>query len=491
MIGSGQRQDWQAEAENQRATTPRLMVGSWAGEAAVVEARTGRVCWLRRTGRELGTLAMNAEVAYLGMGYSYAAMRQADANRDDFEKLQRLRARADIPSHLEARRASDGALLWTYTHPKIKERLHIEAERGIVVVGNRRHFEADVPPIQVFDGMTGDLLWQVEGRDAQWSPDQLIAVRGGHIYARLGDHLDETATALDLRTGKPLWQRTWHKPWIFSPNGALIADRPSMSNMTLIDARDGAELANVPMPGTLHLLTDDGIAYTSMRDEPEDVWLAALDARTGEQVWRAAGLGAESFALDGQILSYARTLREQRIAEIGALDAATGERLWQWQSPATLGELLRLWGARRVPAMLWDSTEKSIATIRDIVWQRWFRLRRPRWSIRTSQRKETIGTRLRGIQQGIAGNVGWPLWHELSHGQWQHLWQLHDSYTTGSMQTIWRRAGGLSFLARGSASSRSTPPPDDCSGTRYRPLICRSWTQRSRRSPRIPVARLH
>src|SRR5690242_1231008 len=169
-----------------------MMVGSWAGEVAVIEARTGRVYWLRRTGRELGTLAMDGEAAYLAMGITYAGMKRLSSARDlDPERRQRMIAHVNIPSHLEARRAGDGALLWTYMHPKITGRLHVEAERGMVVASNPCHFDADVPPIQVFDGMTGDLLWQVEGRNAQWSTDQLVAVRGGRIYARLGEHLDD------------------------------------------------------------------------------------------------------------------------------------------------------------------------------------------------------------------------------------------------------------------------------------------------------------
>lgn len=443
MIDSGQRHDQDADVEGQRETTTRLMVGSWAGEAAVVEARTGRVCWLRRTGRELGTLAMNNGVAYLAMDITYAGMKRLSSARDlDPERRQRLIAQVNIPSHLEARRASDGALLWTYTHPKITGRLHVEAGRGMVVVSNPRHFEADDPPIQVFDGMTGDLLWQVEGRNAQWSTDRLVAVREGHVYARLGEHSDETATALDLHTGEPLWRHTWHNPWIFSPNGALIGERPSMSNMLLIDARDGAELADIPLRGMLHLLTDDGIAYVSTRDGPNDTWLAALDARTGNQIWRVVGLGADSIALDGQILCYARTLPEQHTVEVGALDAATGARLWQWRSPGSLGELLRLWGPRRMPAMLWDSTEKSVATVREIVWQPWFRLRRPRWPVRIPQRRQTPGMVLRGIQRGIAGNVGWPLWHEFSQGHWRHPWQVNDATNANWLAARW----GIVFL---------------------------------------------
>lgn len=443
MNDSGQRHARDADTESQRETTPRLMVGSWAGEAAVVEARTGRVCWLRRTGRELGTLAINEDAAYLATGITYAGMKRLSSARDlDPDRRQRLIAQVNIPSQLEARRASDGALLWTYTHPKITGRLHVEAENGMVVAANPRHFEADVPPIQVFDGMTGDLLWQIDGKNAQWSTDRLVAVRGGHIYARLGEHLDEAATALDLHTGEPLWQHTWHNPWIFSPNGTLIAEQPPMSNMMLIDARDGAELSNIPLRGMLHRLTDDGIAYTSMLDAPNDIWLAALDARSGKQVWRVAGLGADSIALDGHILCYVHTLPEQCIAEVGALDAATGERLWQWRSPGSLGELLRLWGPHRMPAMLWDSTEKSVATVREIVWKPWFRLRRPRWPARIPQRRQSPTMKLRGIRDAIASEVVWPLWREFSQGHWRHPWQTHDATNANWLAARW----GIVFL---------------------------------------------
>ena len=107
-------------AENQRETTPRLMVGSWAGEAAVVEARTGRVCWLRRTRRELGTFVHGGERgSQLLSGYALRRM-QTDllCTYDRSHAGDRYASLRNTPAHLEARRASDSALLWTYSAPK-------------------------------------------------------------------------------------------------------------------------------------------------------------------------------------------------------------------------------------------------------------------------------------------------------------------------------------------------------------------------------------
>lgn len=438
--------DSSSDHESQRDATPRLMVGSWAGEVAVVEARSGRVCWMRRTKRQLGTFALDGEAAYFAMGSAFAAIKRIQTARDlDTGQGRRLIAQADAPAQLEAHRARDGALLWTYAHPKIKGQLHIEAESGIVVAANPRHFEADVPPIQAFDGMYGNLLWEVAGRSAQWSSDPFVAVHGGRVYARLGDHSEDTITALTLRTGKPLWKRPWHDYWRFTPSGALIGEyRTSddlIRSLALIDVRDGSEVASVPVLGVPRLLTDEGIVYTDNGYE-DATWIAALDARTGVELWRTSGVAHDHLALDGVILSYAHILPERRIVEVGALNAVTGERLWQWRSPATLGELLRLWGIRRMPAMLWDSTEKSTATIREIVGQRWFRIRTPPSRGRASRRRQSLGMRLRGVPRSIVQNVGLPLWQELTNGQWRHPWQLHDAMNANWLAARW----GIVFL---------------------------------------------
>ena len=50
--------------------------------------------------------------------------------------------------------------------------------------------------------------------------------------------------------------------------------------------------------------------------------------------------------------------------------------------------------------------------------------------------------KLRGIRDAIAGDVWWPLWNELSHGQWRHPWQLHDGINANNLAAQW----GIVFL---------------------------------------------
>jgi len=95
-----------------------------------------------------------------------------------------------------------------------------------------------------------------------------------------------------------------------------------------------------------------------------------------------------------------------------------------------------------MPAMLWDSTEKSAATLREIVWRPWFRLRRPLLRVGVPQRRRTPGMWLRDIQRGLAVNIGWPLWHEFSWGHWRHPWQVHDATNANWLAARW----GIVFL---------------------------------------------
>ena len=92
MMDSEQRQD----TERQRDTTPQIMVGSWAGEVAVVDARTGHVNWLRRTKRQLGTLALDSEVAYVAAGYSLETFHRLSRTPPGAER-DRMAAQLDAP----------------------------------------------------------------------------------------------------------------------------------------------------------------------------------------------------------------------------------------------------------------------------------------------------------------------------------------------------------------------------------------------------------
>jgi outer membrane protein assembly factor BamB len=448
MIDSGQRHERDADAESRRETTPRLMVGSWAGEVAVVEARTGRVCWLRRIGCELGTLAMNEEVTYLATGITYAGMNRLQSARDlDPERRQRLIAQVNIPSHLEARRASDGALLWTHVHPLVTGQMQVEVDSGVVIAANPRHFKEGAPDIQAFDAASGSPLWTLGtlGQLGSHEDDaQLIRVCGGRVYTQLTASREQI-TAFDIHSGRRLWERPFNDYWVFSPSGALIGeqryddDRPGV---TIIDAHNGAEISSFQTDGVIRQFTDDGIAYVDGNTYEDATWIAAVNARTGEEYWRTLDVPHDFLALDGAILSYSRLIPGKGNAEVGALDAGRGARLWQWRSPGSLSELLRLWGPRRMPAMLLDSTAKSAATLWAIVGRPWFRLRRPLLRVGVPQRRRTPGRWLRDIQRGLANNIGWPLWQEFLWGHWRHPWQLHGAMNANWLAARW----GIVFL---------------------------------------------
>ena len=446
MIDSGQRHDQDVDAENQRETTPRLMVGSWAGEVAVVEARTGRVCWVRHTGRELGTFVLEGDAAISVSGMPFATRKRIDSARiDEAIRRQIHIAQEATPAQVEARRASDGAPMWTYAHPKVMRRLYFEADSGVIVSVSTRHIDDDAPTMQTFDAATGALLWERKDPGGQWNIVTLRAAHGGRLYARLTDDFDQT-TALDMRSGRPLWERRASDYWVFSPGGALIGeqrqDYEHHGTIALINAHDGSDISSIPTDGVIRQITNEGIVYIDGNLFEDANWIAAVNARTGQELWRTRDVRHEQLALDGGIVVYKHVIPEKGNVEVGALDAETGERLWQWRSPDSLGGVLRLWGARRMPLMLWDSTIKSVATIGGIVWRPWFHLRRPPSRFRGPLRQQTLSAKLRDIRQSIASDVGWPLWREFSQGHWRHPWQTHGATNANWLAARW----GIVFL---------------------------------------------
>ncbi|HEY7340587.1 MAG TPA: PQQ-binding-like beta-propeller repeat protein [Ktedonobacterales bacterium] len=433
MMDSGALQNQDADTASQRETPPRLMVGSWAGEVAVVEARTGRVCWLRRSRHQLGTFALDSETAFVAVGYSLDMFHQLPRTPQGAE-WDRMAAQLDAPAHLEARRASDGALLWAYADWNIGGSLHTVANNGVVIAAGVGQFGAADSHIHALDAVTGAQLWTVEGSSASGGIDRLITACGGRVYIHLAGQY-ETISALDIRTGTPLWQRQWHSLGPFSPNGALYAEEHLAydegtgwsGSLQLISVTNGAESASVPLSGAVRALTNDGVCYVTAVDDLRDTWMAALDARTGAELWRTPGIVADYVALDGAILCYSRMMMNDRIVEIAALDAVTGRRLWQWRTPGSLGELLRLWGMRHMPLMAWESTKKSAAAVASIV-----TLRHPIG--------EAVRRRKRGRRRPSARWIA--LRHEFHHGQWRHPWQLHSAGNANWLVARW----GIVFL---------------------------------------------
>jgi outer membrane protein assembly factor BamB len=434
-----QRQDQTADVSAARAsdqdTTPRIMVGAVNGEVAVVEARTGRVCWMRRIGRIYDAFALDEEAAYLAPGGTFALQQRLRRASPDSAEWRRVAALLDTPTQLEARRARDGALLWTYADPLITGRMSLEVESGIVVAADPQHYKDGAPDIQAFDATSGSRLWALGKHTNRGEDARFVTAHSGRAYARLRDSLEQI-TALDIRTGKQIWQRRYEDPRVFSPSGALIgephanydeAENRTHFALTLIDAHDGSELASFPTAGVAHQISDDGIAYVDRNYYEEATWIAAVDIRTGEELWRTTDVDHDYLALDGGMLYYSRLHMRERIVEIGALNAATGERLWQWRTPANLTELLHLWGPRHMPLMLWDSTKRITGVLGAILAQ-----------------KHHIAQAVRG--RSVRGKKPSPrrqaFRHEFYHGQWRHPWQLHNANNANWLAARW----GIVFL---------------------------------------------
>ena len=230
--------------------------------------------------------------------------------------------------------------------------------------------------------------------------------------------------------------------WVFVLSGALIGeqrpdyDRPGA--IALINARDGSDLSGFPTDWVIRQLTDDGMAYIDGNTYEDATWIAALDLRAGVEVWRTHDVAHDHLALDGAILSYGHSIPGKGNVEIGALDVATGERLWQWPFASLARRVAApLGSAPHAHAMLWDSTEKSVATIGGIVWRPWFRLRKPPSRFREPPRQQTLGSKLRDIRQSIASDVGWPLWREFSQGHWRHPWQVDSAMNANWLAARW------------------------------------------------------
>ena len=195
---------------------------------------------------------MEGDAAVYVTGMPFAVRKRINSARlDDSIRQQIHVAQEATPAQLEARRTSDGALLWTYAHPKVMRRLYFAADAGTIVSADDRHFDADVPTMQAFDAATGTLLWERESLTGRGN-STLRGAHGGRLYARLNDNFEQT-TALDMRSGRPLWERHAYDYWVFSPSGALIGEqRPDYDHpgaIALINARDGSDLFKLPDRG--------------------------------------------------------------------------------------------------------------------------------------------------------------------------------------------------------------------------------------------------
>lgn len=409
-----------------RHRIPALVVGSWQGDVAVVQAQTGARLWHQQTSRKLATLAQDGTRFYLAPGVPHALRRQAQRLLGDRKRahlLQRLQEQAAVPTALTGRRLDDGSLVWTHTDWSLTGPLHLAVDGNTLLAGSHfapRHSEA-APSIYALDTESGRVLWTTPARP-HGSIDWVLNTGGGRVFVRLGSAPNQMQVR-ETRTGRDLWSTERGSISCLSlPRGGLVAQQSPggflASMLTVLRAEDGTQLSQILLSGTLQLFTDYGVAYAaSASTAPDEAWVAAVDATAGgRELWRADGVLAYSMALDGDHLYYAGVRHDPHVppcpaslAEVGALDVHTGTRLWTWHSPHNTAELLQLWGTG-TPAMLFDSAKKSWATITNALIDR-------------RNRKSLLLT-------------------EMHIGQWRHPYTLH-----GSINALWLEArDGLVYV---------------------------------------------
>ncbi|HTJ59484.1 MAG TPA: PQQ-binding-like beta-propeller repeat protein [Devosiaceae bacterium] len=182
--------------------------------------------------------------------------------------------------------------------------------------------------VQALDGATGDLLWQYQ----RSLPQPLIAAAGNNLAKRnmaiYGNALivatsDVHLIALDLKTGKLLWDKTtadWSKGYRYSA-GPMIADGKIIQGMTGCGSAEPGGCfigAYSPKDGT-ELWRDYTIARTGSEN---NTWNGIpLDNRYGASVWIAG-----SYDPDNKVVYYGVAQPYPWIAEINGLLPASKEK---------------------------------------------------------------------------------------------------------------------------------------------------------------------
>ena len=189
------------------------------------------------------------------------------------------------------------------------------------------------------------LLWKVAGLGQGYcSP----IISRGTIYITGDENETLTIFALDLE-GKTKWKTQngefWKNPFPGARASCNYSDghvyhMNAHGRLVCLDAKDGRQVWSVPIlerysSGNITWgisespLVADGRVFVTPAGL--DALMVALDARTGEEVWRTPSLAGEKPSYASAILVDTREGRQiitGGAAHAFGIDAATGERLW-------------------------------------------------------------------------------------------------------------------------------------------------------------------
>jgi outer membrane protein assembly factor BamB len=393
----------------QRARAPEAAAGAHGPSTALaglvgdgvalLRVDTGAQLWRKWVRGEITSLAHGGDIVYLaassGRTIGYRTLREVEEpspierfesgdpifERDPsgvFEYHVRT-DRVDIAfdlARIEARRASDGALLWSQRTTSLQSQIRLALEGAILAVSGTSALQRE-SVLFGLDARSGATRWRqmyTAGDDTDASgelapPDgfdaasaivprdlrrvraQVVTARDGRLYVdvqrvtRSGE-VSRWIEALDMATGAELWTReidSQTQRVAFSWGGALVVDiartATNTYHLTARDAASGALVGEVDFQGSFQGISDDGVAYIMDEGEngpPQTLRISA--ARADE----AAESKPDALFVT-RVIQRGRNYRDS-LVETLALDVETGATGWTWRSPENLAALLRLWG---------------------------------------------------------------------------------------------------------------------------------------------------
>lgn len=285
---------WRVQTGGAIRSTPvvaggRLFIGSLDGHVYAFDPRTGRELWRFRAAAAVdGSPAVRGGTVYV----------------------------TDHASTLYALDAAAGGLRWTVrTGPDLPFPWGFESgdlyASSPTIADGRVYFGAGDGRVYAVDAETGAVEWRARtGGRVRSTP----AVNGGRVYVGSADGV---VYALDAASGAPVWRHETEGTGLDS--GDFGYDRRTIQSSPAVSG------------GRLFVGARDGHLY-------------ALDAATGERLWRSperiSWVNGGPAVADGVV--YAAT-SDQHFVQ--AVDVVTGEELWRvgtagivWTSPALAGD---------------------------------------------------------------------------------------------------------------------------------------------------------
>jgi len=330
--------------------------GDWTGHVRALNRDDGTEVWNRRLGDRYigGSVALDGDHVYAGTFDGRIVALARDTGEPVWD--------TQIGDHPKA---------VIFGSPVVVDGLVVVgvASFEVFVTGNPNTFRGHIVAL---DAATGAERWRfyVTAGDATqaagvsiWSSPAIDTERGvayigtGQSYGLPASPLSDSLLALDLQTGEEVWhtQFTADDAWTLAQPTGLDADVGAMPNLFPVNGKDAVGVGD--KAGTYRALDREtgeilweapltpggtqggvmasaavagGIVYVTSNDASRDANMAALDADTGEEVWRAQ-LGAH---VTGPVTWANGVLYvSDDSGRIDAYDAADGSRLWSYDVP--------------------------------------------------------------------------------------------------------------------------------------------------------------